>query len=115
MDKDALTALKSSIEKWKKNSRVRDINNAKIGAENCPLCNLYLNTLKSCERCPVYSKTGKKYCENTPFDSIDYFSSILDSSEKLNSSQMKEFRKVAKQEVKFLESLLPKEENDANV
>lgn len=103
-------AIELSIEKWeviaewhKKNpGSNKQVNH--IGALNCCLCRKY-NTgifycLKqdiSCLKCPVYIKTGRQYCEDTPYEI--YTADGLWPNEK-------SYLVLAQDEVNFLKSLL---------
>ena len=94
MSSRKLNALKRSIANWEKRAK------GEVVDAICPLCVLY-NSDKAigrqqCLSCPVYERTGLRYCEGTPFDDWcsrdDYVNPL-----------------VAKREVRFLKSLLPKE------
>lgn len=111
MKPEILKALKGSIEKWE--AIVAGTGEDK-GAKNCPLCRLflfwddkvvfprYVNKFyperKVCNGCPVYEATGQPYCDGTPYEKY---------SEPENENDLPEH---AKEELKFLKSLLP--END---
>src|SRR3990172_1778234 len=63
MDKKTLEALKKSIIKWgkiAKSTKEKD-----LGGYNCGLCGLFVDV--ACVGCPIYSKTNKKYCRDTPY------------------------------------------------
>lgn len=96
----ALKALKASIAKWEKNARVRNLDNAKIGAKECPLCRLFADD--GCLGCPVRQATGMKRCWGTPWEDA--------CDAKLYSKDVAAFRAAAREEVAFLRSLLPEGE-----
>lgn len=83
MDEQTLDALKGSIAKWE---AIVAGTGEDLGAENCPLCALFLRNSKDrsndCKRCPVKIKTGLRYCKNTPY--IKYFASGSKTDAKLN-------------------------------
>jgi len=60
--KQKLTAIKESVENWD------NIANGKVG-KGCSLCNLYAGN--ACTGCPIYEKTGKKHCGDTPYNDWD--------------------------------------------
>lgn len=102
MDEKTLTALKGSIAKWEGiiNGTVKD-----KGSRNCPLCRLFNPSdcyyEKRCVECPIYQKTGEKFCENSPYE--DY----------LDIYNNEEREKVAAEKfLAFLKSLLPEGENN---
>jgi hypothetical protein len=100
-------ALDASIAKWEKNASVLCSNKVLIGAEDCPLCLLFNNDEtdegECCIGCPVYEKTGKVGCKDTPYylaqiAFVDW--SILDKNEDYEL-----FITAARDEVTFLKSL----------
>jgi len=98
MKPETLKALRESIAKWEKNSRIRNIENAKIGPDSCALCSLFY-TYHRCRGCPVREETGFFQCEHTPNS---------DAEDAINDNcGVAEFRRHAKREVAFLKSLLP--------
>jgi len=105
MDKKTLKALKGSIKKW---IGIRDHGGFDSGPDNCALCQL-----NSCEECIIYKKTGSKGCDNTPYQA---WSVHIREIHKINFCnnffcQCDICKKLANEEVKFLQSLLPKEKN----
>ena len=88
--------LKLSIKKWRDIVNHKGTNEAN---ENCALCYVHrpehgnnpdLNEYE-CNTCPVYKKTGKAWCHGTPLDRYYALPTV----------------EVAKQELKFLQSLVP--------
>jgi len=68
-------ALDHSIEKWEtiveKLKEGHELIN--VHAPSCALCAKFFKysddgTTESCSGCPVYKKTGNKYCETTPYE-----------------------------------------------
>jgi len=96
MDAKTLKALRKSIAKWEKNTRIRKIGNAKTDARDCPLCELYLDD--ACDECPVSEKTKHIGCYGTPY---------IVALDAYMFDELPAFRKAAKAEVVFLKSLLP--------
>ena len=109
MSKRAEVALRGSIEKWEKivNGTGRD-----TGPQNCPLCRAYW--VNGCQACPVKKHTGEDGCNDTPFDAWSFahhdFDDVIckDLIEK-GQPYYKERRALARQELRFLISLLPQE------
>lgn len=101
MNADALAALKASIRKWDKNGRVRSLKNAKLGSDNCPLCDLFLFIENQCEDCPVMQATTKPFCRDTPYYGVRsaYYRNDLSA-----------FHAAARAEAAFLRTLLPEGE-----
>lgn len=91
MKPEILKALKATIEEWKKRMRGEYVKEYVTG--ECPLC---IAVHRDCAKCPVYERTGQIQCHKTPFRK--WIKRILQAQE------------AAQKEVKFLESLLPKEE-----
>lgn len=97
MNAKTLKALRGSIAKWQ---AIVDGTGVDEGNKNCPLCQRFVYfwfgykkpIAKMCVGCPVYEKTGKKGCRNTPYDDYAYGSDSI---------------KNAQAELDFLKSLLP--------
>ena len=73
LDLRTAAALHGSIFKWE---QIKEGNIVCLGQNNCPLCHLYWNTSPStidgsCTGCPVFEKTGKTGCQNTPLAMMD--------------------------------------------
>lgn len=104
MEKETLKALKGSIAKWR---RIVDRNGPDKGGQNCPLCNVL-----SCGYCPVAQKAKRSCCGGTPYIEwcrrIEVINPIAFDAEVLRHNGDPTARKIAKAELKFLESLLPK-------
>lgn len=106
MTKKALKGLKASIRKWKKIVNETGVDE---GTYNCPLCKLFYDDC--CTGCPVEEKTGKVGCAASVYDDwsfhqyYDHGLSHHSDAYKIECSQCKD---LAKQELAFLKSLLPK-------
>lgn len=105
-------ALDESIKKWKAIVLYLGFSDGKelfglgVNEDQCALCQIYCkhedahidedlgwNSPDDCKNCPVFKKTGKQYCEDTPYDKY------------MSSDYNKQALKQAILEVKFLESL----------
>ena len=108
MNQETLTALKGSIEKWKK---IVAGTGEDHGQENCPLCALFYKDDgsqeedKECVGCPVMKKTGDPYCTSSPYVAWLDASPSGEIPTKASSPALLD---AAKQELAFLKSLLPK-------
>lgn len=97
-------ALLASIEHWKQNEQAASLADATIGPQDCALCQRFDNgycerqTETTTERCPVYAKTGEDCCEQTPY---------YEAYAAYDDGNLPAFRRAAKAEREFLESLLP--------
>jgi uncharacterized protein with NAD-binding domain and iron-sulfur cluster len=113
MDKKVLKALKGSIKKW---HNICYHNGEDLSAENCPLCQFFVDEHKwtDCELgCPVYLEAKDTSCQGTPYsrwselcarEGYDFTSKTTwraSTPEKL---------KAAEKELKFLVCLLPEGE-----
>ena len=102
MHSKTLTALKQSIKKWE---RIIKKTGADKGIDNCFLCQLfYINN--SCIGCPVAEKSKIIKCKRTPYTKWDRHQKKTHYNETI--IECKTCEKFAKQELKFLISLLPK-------
>ncbi len=96
MNAKTLKALNGSIKKWEKIVAGTGMDG---GPLNCPLCQLFFwNT--DCEGCPVMKRTGNWCCEGTPYDEW------LDATTGL--AEPPRLKAIARKELRFLRSLLPK-------
>ena len=97
MDKKTLTALQGSIEKWR---QIEAGTLEDCGIHNCPLCREFF--MKSCDGCPIYTETGRRFCRGTPYDAW------IEATEFGSVANTPELVALARAEREFLESLLPK-------
>lgn len=96
MKKQTLAALKSSIRHWERLLIGAD---TYMGPGYCRLCKIF-NERHWCAGCPVYEKTGKRWCEGTPY---------LKASEAHRQGQAATRKELPLifDELRFLRSLLP--------
>lgn len=100
MTKKALNALKKSIAHWKRMADDKAPFDEEPVSEDCALCKLYLHEEEACDGCPVYEKTKRSHCAGTPYPAA--WRAYADRG--IASIQ---FRKAARRQIEFLESLLP--------
>ena len=112
MDKYTLEALEGSIENWRYNTQSK-FDERRSGRKDCPLCTMFntmdMSRAECCKDCPVYEKTGKKYCSETPYDDIGPLMWAVDDEVISDEEADKEWKTIAENELAFLESLLPEE------
>ena len=94
MDEKTAAALEASIEHWKRNASVDNVDDAHLGPGFW---------LKDCEGCPVREKTGLEACAGTPFD--DAYQAWRDCMNMNGPGLLDRFKRHAQREVEFLESL----------
>ena len=99
MNRRTLFALRGSIRKWQGIVAGTEVDK---GAANCPLCLLF-NRQGGCGKCPVKEKTGRNWCDGTPFNEWEDENPGFDR--RANTPQLK---RIARKELNFLKSLLPK-------
>lgn len=70
MDAKTAEALESSILHWQDNVAAERPLDASTSAEDCALCRMFFrNGMRdACRGCPVFLKTGKSHCDDTPYD-----------------------------------------------
>lgn len=107
MNKKTLTALKGSIRKWEKIVQGKGIDD---GIANCPLCHVFYDN--DCKGCPVRKKTGYWCCIGSPHEEWEGWTPGLPENESggYDFTGYPEAKKAARAELRFLKSLLPKEE-----
>jgi len=111
MTPEAQKALVESIVKWEKNTKVQELGEISIGTKSCPLCVLYWR--KGCEGCPIAKATGTHSCIGTPYDLVVKWIDRKNVWKIYNADDfaeenvlLEQFRAIAEEEVKFLQSLL---------
>ncbi len=109
-----MKALDESIAHWE---RMRDnplTCGEKPNAIHCSLCASFLYPVKlssqECDGCPVYKKTGEKYCDNTPYtEARDAFFELKECAEaddkELFSDLFNRWQRLAQKEIDFLQTL----------
>lgn len=104
MPKRTLAALKASIKHWEEMSKT-GLTLQQPEADQCALCRAFLIAIedsdKSCQGCPIFEATGIKYCGNTPYEQ---------ASRAADDGNEERFKAEAKEELSFLQSLLPEGE-----
>ena len=104
MKATTLKALKQSIAHWKRLATGKCKPGETIGHKSCALCRMFCRKKSgalACVGCPVFFRTGATLCRNTPYYSV--------CAELMLSGQQSEvFKEEARNELKFLQSLLPK-------
>jgi hypothetical protein len=114
MDEETSTALRGAIAKWK---AIAEGTGKDKGTENCPLCAKFLHQPDMCSGCPVMKRTGSIGCWGTPYETWDKLTEEFDLDDDtefgLNDAPL-EYRarlaRIARDELEFLQSLLPEEE-----
>ena len=113
MNEKTLTALKDSIEHWKRLATGKSTENEEIYQDDCALCQVFFRR-DACEGCPV-NEAGFPNCKRSAWlacaNAVEAWKCALHS--KYDSwKDTPRFRKAARALVKFLESLLPKEKSE---
>jgi hypothetical protein len=110
MNEKTLKALKESIEHWKRLAKGTE--GEDYGGPECALCKKFNHFVNenipledSCKGCPVFQKTGEKYCRDTPYELIETEEDSYTHRSDFIKTEV--FQLLAQEEVKFLESLLP--------
>lgn len=114
MNNEAIKALEGSILKW---LAIADRLGVEGGTSNCALCR-FCNADAACsyyddngeeQRCPVFAKTGRNYCSETPyydFDGSHIRESIACGLSSVVATKPEDFA-AARAEALFLISLHP--------
>ena len=103
MPAKTLKALQGSIEKWEKVAAGTEEDKGKF---DCPLCHEFLN--KNCEGCPVAENAKDTNCKGTPYEEWDEHHLIKHGFLHRVVPDCPECFRLAKAELDFLKSLLPK-------
>jgi hypothetical protein len=104
----ALRALEGSIKKWR---AILEGTGEDKGTQNCPLCIAFFNALGSlvcCNGCPVASRRARVACRLTPYEKWCEHQRRCHLTEEALIIHCPTCTKLAKAEVAFLVSLLPK-------
>ena len=104
-------AIEGSVKKWENILAGTGLDK---GVENCPLCKVFHSRTSKvfCEGCPVALKTGKRFCDDSPYEKWAYHQYDAHSHEYDGGMKCKECARLARVELKFLKRLLPKDEDD---
>lgn len=112
-------ALLASIDHWRQNEKATTLNDVHIGPDACALCSRFgaggrtkqgdwvrciRITPSTSEPCPIHKATGAIGCVGTPYGSCRRATFARD---------LRAFRRAAKKEREFLESLLPSSQSPA--
>ena len=110
MNKETVEALEASIVHWDENAKAIYHGDVSITSISCSLCHIFnrdeMSIRDSCNGCPVLIKTGKKFCERSPYDSAVKALKRWESANKITllTSEIS-FRAAAIAERDFLISL----------
>nr|MDQ2987417.1 hypothetical protein [Armatimonadota bacterium] len=113
MNAKTLKALEGSIKKWE--AIVAGTGEDK-GADNCPLCRVFIDPFLSpdtCGGCPVRERTGSRYCSDSPYDAWaagvrrDYSAAVVNRGGGKRIASTPKLVALAQAELDFLRSLLP--------
>lgn len=103
MNKATAKALEQSINHWKRMRDGKPRKNEWPIDMDCSLCKRFKNSFyeleKECVGCPIFIKTGKKYCYKTPYDKA--YKAFHDQGYNFGGT----FTKKAQKMIDFLESL----------
>jgi hypothetical protein len=104
MNTKTIKALKASIAHWRE---MRDDRKSLDGpgSDYCALCALFFRQKNRCVGCPIYKRTEQRFCRGTPYREARVF--WLDRL--WNGRTWDAWQRAATKEIRFLESLLPKE------
>ena len=100
MNKETLTALKGSIEKWEAIVAGTGVDE---GAANCPLCQVF-HSEDSCSECPTNCYYGAPYDEWE--EHVSKHTSDINSEDEMKI-YCPTCKKLAQAELEHLKSLLP--------
>jgi len=125
MTNETLIALKASIAAWERKITETGPERINTGRSSCPLCILHLDaTIPHCTNCPIFQKTGRRYCAETPYVEASW--ALEGWREELRNftlypatdfprrtsavevaAKREQFHAAAEEEIAFLKSLLP--------
>ena len=113
MTPETLEALKASIATWERNAVAETPDDYCMGSENFPLCDMFIGA--NCIGCPVLDRTGKTGCHGTPYYRADeaqndWLDGTCYAEDGKAEAERQHALHCAAEEVAFLKSLLPPEE-----
>lgn len=110
MNKKTLCALRGSIKKWE---AILSKKGQDDGHDNCPLCKLFHQRGSDCPKCPVALVSSRTHCIETPYERwMTHHGNVHHPWQAHNLSvQCPACSRIAKAELRFLKSLLPKEKS----
>lgn len=104
MTPDNLALVKATRKHWCKVKEKVDFANR----VSCPLCQEYnndeLDDDESCEGCPIYARTGYKFCRETPFEELCHHHSREEHLGRVGN-KCSECEQIIDEEIIFLEEL----------
>jgi len=103
MNAQTLEALKASIAKWERNAEAKTPAEYRTGESDCPLCALFIYPDR-CEGCPVFEKTGERFCKGTPYIDASSARTWWGFGDGIAADRA---HAAARDEVAFLKSLQP--------
>jgi hypothetical protein len=119
LTEEDIVALKDAILRYNEAAKAVDPHDVAIGFHSCRLCGLYhfYHTNRerewSCEGCPVFTRTGHRFCRATPYapDPDDRYNELDREAEKwkdkrLGRQEIADFRRRCRAEAEFLQSLI---------
>lgn len=113
VDEKTLTALRGSIAKWEAIVAGTGVDN---GITDCPLCTLFYpakreNDGEPCSReCPVVAVTNRSFCISSPYEAWLKHHYLLGHHWDDKKIRCEECIRLANEELSFLKSLLPKDD-----
>ena len=105
MNEQTLTALKKSIDHWRKNVDAKEFIQASVSESDCALCQEFLAKTRNCKGCPVNEVSGYG-CRQTPY----VYAAKLYFDWKKDANLRNNFSFAAQAELNFLIGLLPEGE-----
>lgn len=108
MKQVTLKALKGSIAKWTSIAAGKGVD---LGDDNCPLCHEFIDLEPACTGCPVKKATKRSFCVNTPYDEWTEglrAARLGDADSGNRRASTPALAAIARKELRFLKSLLPK-------
>lgn len=97
--------------KWREAERLEatGFRSPTYGISNCPLCAVYNTSYPDCVKkgtaikCPVFCKTGRPSCRNTPYTEYGYYADMMKGHNRTTTSQGLSI--LAGKEAEWLENL----------
>lgn len=96
MDRATKKALEGSIAHWKRNVAAKTLEEISTGHMDCDLCGLFFDGGWGCYHCPIATKTGDRFCRETPYYLI---------TEAIEADDFPAAHEGTKDMLKFLEGL----------
>lgn len=110
MNRKTLKALKGSMNKW---AEIRTGSGVEKGTDNCSLCKLFhtdhteVPRYLCCRGCPVFEKSGMRFCNNTPFVSYSKHATIINKAQDWSVAKTPQAKGAATRMFKYLAALMP--------